>query len=313
MITATGLTKRYGSTLAVDDLSFEVLPNRVTGFVGPNGAGKSTTLRMVLGLDQPTAGSVTVNGRAYASLRRPLFDVGAMLEGKAIHPGRNARDHLRALAQSNGIATSRVAEVLDIVGLSDVAGRRVGTFSLGMGQRLGIAAALIGDPEVLILDEPVNGLDPDGIIWIRTLLRSLAAQGRTVLLSSHLMSEMALTADQIIVLAHGKLVAESSVNDFVARSSRNFVRVQSTNSDELARLLRASGAEFLVEANGALAVAGTEAHAIGELAGTNGIYLRELSIQNASLEEAFLEATRDHVDYRGTTTSAASELNGSTR
>src|SRR6202048_2068478 len=222
MIEARGLTKRYGSTLAVDALSFEVLPGRVTGFLGPNGSGKSTTLRMVMGLDAPTAGTVTVDGRPYAEHRRPLLDGGAMLEARGIHPGRTAYNHLLCLAQSNGIGRKRVDEVLEIVGLASVAHKRAGGFSLGMGQRLGIGAALLGDPGVLILDEPVNGLDPEGIVWIRTLMQSLAREGRTVFVSSHLMSEMALTADHLIVVGRGRLIAESSVEDFIERSSHNY-------------------------------------------------------------------------------------------
>jgi ABC-2 type transport system ATP-binding protein len=221
VIEAQGLSKRYGSTLAVDDLSFEVLPGRVTGFLGPNGAGKSTTLRMVLGLDAPTGGSVTIDGCPYSKLRRPLFEVGAMLEAKAIHEGRSAYHHLLCLAQSNGIGRKRIDKVLEIVGLTGVANKRVGLFSLGMGQRLGIGAALLGDPGVLIFDEPVNGLDPEGIVWIRNLLRSLASEGRTVFVSSHLMAEMALTADHVIVIGRGRLLAEASIDELIQGSSQN--------------------------------------------------------------------------------------------
>jgi ABC-2 type transport system ATP-binding protein len=298
MIEAQGLTKRYGSTLAVDDLSFVVRPGQVTGFLGPNGAGKSTTLRMVLGLDAPTGGSVTIDGRPYSSLRRPLFEVGAMLEAKAIHEGRTAFNHLNCLAQSNGIKRERVAEVLEIVGLTSVAKKRVGLFSLGMGQRLGIGAALLGNPEVLIFDEPVNGLDPEGIVWIRTLLRSLAAEGRTVFVSSHLMAEMALTADHVIVIGRGRLLAEASIDELIQGNSQNFVRVRSNQDGELATLIGQKGGSVRSEADGALAVTGITATAVGDLAGTNGIFLRELSPQDVSLEEVYMELTHDAVEYR---------------
>jgi ABC-2 type transport system ATP-binding protein len=298
VITAQGLTKRYGSTLAVDGLSFEVLPGRVTGFLGPNGAGKSTTLRMVMGLDAPTAGTVTISGRPYASLRRPLFEVGAMLEATAIHDGRSAYNHLLWVAQSNGIGRRRVKEVLGIVGLASVAKRRAGGFSMGMGQRLGIGVALLGDPELLIFDEPVNGLDPEGIVWIRNLMRSLAAEGRTVFVSSHLMSEMALTADHVIVIGRGRLLAESSVEDLIQGSSGNFVRVRSLSNDKLAKLLVGAGASSHREADGALAVTGIASSAIGDLAAAEGIALHELSPQEASLEEAYMELTHDSVEYR---------------
>jgi ABC-2 type transport system ATP-binding protein len=298
VITASGLSKRYGSTLAVDDLSFEVLPGQVTGFLGPNGAGKSTTLRMVLGLDAPTGGSVTIDGRPYAKLRRPLFEVGAMLEAKAIHEGRSARNHLLCLAQSNGISRHRVDEVLEIVGLTSVAHKRVGSFSLGMGQRLGIGAALLGDPGVLIFDEPVNGLDPEGIVWIRNLLRSLAAEGRTVFVSSHLMAEMALTADHVIVIGRGRLLAEASIDELIQGSSQNFVRVRSLHDDQLATLVREKGGSSRPEADGSIAVTGISAAAIGDLAGANGIYLHELSPQEVSLEEVYMQLTHDSVEYR---------------
>ena len=298
MITATRLTKRYGSTRAVDDLSFEVAPGRVTGFLGPNGAGKSTTLRLILGLDTPNSGTVTLDGQPYRALTRPLYRVGAMLEGKAIHPGRSAFSHLLTLAQSNGIPRRRVDEVLDLVGLSSVARRRAGGFSLGMSQRLGIGAALLGDPGVLMLDEPVNGLDPDGILWIRTLLRSLAGEGRTVLLSSHLMSEMSLTAEYLIVIGHGKLIVEATVEDFVQRSSRNVVCVRSRASERLATLVRNDGATTEYADDGALLITGADATAIGDLAAEHGITLHELATKRASLEDAFMEATHDSVDYR---------------
>jgi len=301
MIEARGLTKRYGSTLAVDGLSFEVRPGRVTGFLGPNGAGKSTTLRLIMGLDAPTAGSVTVDGRRYGEHHRPLYDVGAVLEAGAVHPGRSAYNHLLFLAQSNGIARRRVDEVLDVVGLSAVAGKRAGGFSLGMGQRLGIAAALLGDPAVLLFDEPVNGLDPEGIVWFRNLARSLAAEGRTVFVSSHLMSEMALTADHLIVIGRGHLIAESSVAEFIQRDPHGFVRVTSPQRDRLAQLLVAQGAAAQIGPDGALAVTGADAAAIGELAAANGIALHELWTQQATLEDAFIELTRDSVEYHGDT------------
>lgn len=305
MIEARGLTKRYGSTLAVDELSFEVRAGQVTGFLGPNGAGKSTTLRMVMGLDAPTSGAVTVDGRAYSTLRRPLFEVGAMLEANAIHEGRSAYNHLLCLARSNGIGRRRVEEVLDIVGLTSVAKKRAGLFSLGMGQRLGIGAALLGDPGVLILDEPVNGLDPEGIVWIRTLMRSLASEGRTVFVSSHLMAEMALTADHVIVIGRGRLLAETSVEDLIRGSSQNYVRVRSPKAAQLAALVIAKGGSSHVEAGGALAVTGIDAPAIGDLAGANGIVLHELSPQEPSLEEAYMELTHDSVEYRAGTPAAA--------
>jgi ABC-2 type transport system ATP-binding protein len=306
MIEARGLTKRYGSTLAVDHLDFDVQPGRVTGFLGPNGAGKSTTLRMVMGLDGPTAGTVTVDGRPYAEHRRPLFDVGAMLEARGIHPGRSAYNHLLCLAQSNGIHRKRVDEVLEIVGLASVAHKRVGGFSLGMGQRLGIGAALLGDPGVLILDEPVNGLDPEGIVWIRELMKSLAAEGRTVFVSSHLMSEMALTADHLIVIGRGRLMAESSVADFIERSSHNSVRVRSPNIERLAPLLTGDGVTVRPDDEGAITVSGMSEAAIGDVAAVYGVTLHELSPQNASLEEAFMELTRDSVDFHGSDTATHS-------
>jgi ABC-2 type transport system ATP-binding protein len=298
LIEARGLTKRYGSTVAVDRLSFEVLPGRVTGFLGPNGAGKSTTLRMVMGLDAPTEGTVTIKGRPYTDLRRPLFEVGSMLEAAAIHDGRSAYNHLLCIAQSNGIGRRRVEEVLGMVGLSSVGKRRAGKFSMGMGQRLGIGVALLGDPELLIFDEPVNGLDPEGIVWIRNLMRSLAAEGRTVFVSSHLMAEMALTADHVIVIGKGRLLAEASVEDLIHNSAQSFVRVRSEQSDKLAGLLGAQGGVSHLEADGALAITGIPAAAIGELAAAQGIVLHELSPQDASLEEAYMDLTRDSVEYQ---------------
>lgn len=307
MIEARGLTKRYGSTLAVDDLSFDVREGRVTGFLGPNGSGKSTTLRMVMGLDAPTQGTVTIGGHPYATLRRPLFQVGAMLDAAAIHDSRSAYHHLLCVAQSNGIGRRRVEEVLGVVGLAGVAKRRAGKFSMGMGQRLGIGVALLGDPELLIFDEPVNGLDPEGIVWIRNLMRALAAEGRTVFVSSHLMAEMALTADHVIVIGKGRLLAEVSVKDLIEGSAQNFVRVRSPHNDQLAGLLSGHGGSSRPDpdAEGALAVSGMSAAAIGDLAGAQGIVLHELSPQEASLEEAYLDLTRDSVEYRADIPGAA--------
>lgn len=297
MIEAIGLSKRYGSTVAVDDLSFTVPDGRVTGFLGPNGAGKSTTMRLIVGLDAPTSGRVTVNGRSYRERRFPLHEVGALLEAKAIHPSRSARNHLRWLAQSNGISPKRVDEVLEQVGISAVARKRAGAFSLGMSQRLGIAAALLGDPEVLLLDEPVNGLDPEGIQWVRRLLRSLAAEGRTVFVSSHLMSEMALTADHLIVVGRGKLIADASVEEVIAHASANHVKVVSPNASALRGLIISSGADVVADGDDTLIVTGLECRDVGTIAAGAGITLFELSPQEASLEEAFMEMTRDSVQY----------------
>jgi ABC-2 type transport system ATP-binding protein len=304
MIEVRGLEKTYGDTVAVNGLTFDVQPGLVTGFLGPNGAGKSTTLRMVLGLDAPTNGTVTVNGRPYHQHHRPLHEVGALLEARAIHPGRSAYNHLLCLAQSNNLPRTRVDAVLEQVGLSDAAKTRVGAFSLGMGQRLGIAAALIGDPEVLLFDEPVNGLDPDGILWIRTLMRSLAEQGRTVFVSSHLMSEMALTADRLIVIGRGELIADTTVQDFIDGSSQNHIRVRSPQAELLDSLLVASGAKTVLEADGAIEVTGMECRAIGEIAAAHQIVLHELSEQDASLEEAFMELTKDSVQFHANNPSA---------
>jgi ABC-2 type transport system ATP-binding protein len=298
MIEAIGLSKRYGATLAVDDLSFTVPPGQVTGFLGPNGAGKSTTMRIILGLDKPTSGSVTVNGRPYAEYRRPLFEVGALLEAQAMHPGRSAYNHLLCLALSNGIGRARVDQVLDYVGLRSVAHKRVGGFSLGMKQRLGIAAALLGDPRVLMFDEPVNGLDPEGVLWIRNLLKSLAAEGRTVFLSSHLMSEIAITADRLIIIGRGRLITQTTVEDFLKRGSGNFVRVRSPQGDVLATLLEAQGVAVVRHADGTLRITGATSDAVGELARENGLTLQELSVHQASLEETYMELTRESVDYR---------------
>ncbi len=310
MIEARRLTKRYGDTLAVDDLSFDVPSGRVTGFLGPNGSGKSTTMRMIVGLDAPDGGRVTVNGRAYRHLPWPLREVGALLEAKAIHPGRSARNHLMALAQTNDVPTRRVDEVLELVGLSAVARKRSGTFSLGMGQRLGIAAALLGDPDVLLFDEPVNGLDPEGIRWVRTLLQALAADGRTVLVSSHLMSEMALTADHLIVIGRGRLIAETSVAEFVAGSGRSWVKVRGPRPADLASAIGQGGGTVRSEGDGSLSVTGLTSEAIGELAASRGLVLHELANQSGSLEDAFMELTRDTVDFHGDAPAAGPALSG---
>jgi len=298
MIEAAGLTKRYGTTVAVDDLSFIVPPGQVTGFLGPNGAGKSTTMRLILGLDAPTSGAVTVNGRPYTAYRRPLFEVGALLEAKAFQGGRSAYSHLLCLARSNGISRRRVGELLDLVGLARAGRKRAGGFSLGMGQRLGIAAALLGDPGVLLLDEPVNGLDPDGVAWIRALLRSLAAEGRTVLVSSHLMSEMENTADRLVIIGRGRLIAQAGMAELLAAATGNHVRVRSPQAAELAALLAAGGAAVTRNGDGTLAVTGATPDDIGELARASGLALTELSAQQASLEERYMELTKDSADYR---------------
>jgi ABC-2 type transport system ATP-binding protein len=298
MIEAMGLTKRYGHTTAVDDLSFTVQPGQVTGFLGPNGAGKSTTMRLILGLDRPSKGTVTVNGSPYVKHRRPLTEVGALLEAKAVHGGRSAYNHLLSIAQSNGIKRARVDEVLELVGLTSVAGKSAGGFSLGMGQRLGIATALLADPSVLILDEPVNGLDPEGILWIRTLLKHAAAQGKTVFVSSHLMSEMALTADHLIVIGRGRLIADASTAEVIRMSSSSHVRVRSPQAAELASLITANGGTVDTPSDSALAVTGMTTETVGELAAGHGLILHELTMADASLEEAYMELTEDAVDFR---------------
>ena len=303
MIEARNLTKRYGSTLAVDDLSFDVKPGIVTGFLGPNGAGKTTTMRMILGLDRPNGGRVTIDGRRYRDLPVPLCDIGALLDAKAFHGGRSGYNHLLCLAQSNGLSPRRVDEVLAIVGLETAAKRRAGGFSMGMGQRLGIAAALLGNPQILMFDEPVNGLDPEGIAWVRRLMRDLAAEGRTVFVSSHLMSEMALTADHVIVIGRGRLIRDESVSDFVNSSSKTSVLVRSPKADSLTQLLGASGGAVTTDNTGALVVTGLDAPRIGELAASVGIVLHELAPQRASLEEAFMELTQESVEFH-----AAGEL-----
>ena len=305
MIEARGLTKRYGDKLAVDGLTFTVRPGMVTGFLGPNGAGKSTTMRMILGLDAPTRGSVTVNGRPYREHAAPLREVGALLDARSVHPGRSAYHHLLALAQTCGIRRSRVDEVVDAVGLGEVARRRAGGFSLGMGQRLGIAAALLGDPGTVILDEPVNGLDTEGIRWIRSLLQGLAAEGRTVFVSSHLMSEMAMTAQHLIVIGRGRLIADTGMEEFVARAAPGVVRVRSTDPAALAALLRSRDGAVAEAGDGSLAVSGLTTDEVGRLAGAAGITLLELTAQQASLEEAFVDLTRDAVEFRAPTTRGA--------
>ncbi len=298
MIEAVGLSKRYGSTLAVDDLSFTMPPGQVTGFLGPNGTGKSTTMRLILGLDVPSAGSVTVDGRPYAAHPRPLFQVGALPEAKAAHPGRSAYNHLRCLARSNGIERARVEEVLAQVGLTKVAHKRAGGFSLGMAQRLGIATALLGDPPVLILDEPVNGLDPEGVLWVRNLVKALAAQGRTVFLSSHLMSEMAITADRLIIIGHGRPIAETTVDGLLKSGTGSYVQIRTPHSDSLATALQARGARVTRVSDDTLHAHDVEPDLVGELARLNGIKLLELSTQHASLEQRYMELTSDAADCR---------------
>jgi ABC-2 type transport system ATP-binding protein len=310
MIEAYRLSKRYGDKLAVDGLTFTVRPGVVTGFLGPNGAGKSTTMRMIMGLDAPSAGHVTVNGRRYHDLPWPLHEVGALLEAKAIHPGRSASAHLQMLAEANRIPRRRVAEVLELVGLTSVAGQRAGKYSLGMGQRLGIAAALLGDPEVLLFDEPVNGLDPDGIRWVRNLLKGLAGEGRTVFVSSHLMSEMALTADEVIIIGKGKLIAQRPVSELIEDSAQRFVRVRSPQPDTLVAALDAAGAAVARERDGSLSVNGLDAAAIGDLAADVGAVLHELSPQAASLEEAYMELTEDSIEYHGGNAALAAPVGG---
>jgi ABC-2 type transport system ATP-binding protein len=300
MIEAIGLSKRFGETLAVDDLSFTIRPGVVTGFLGPNGSGKSTTMRMLLGLDRPSTGRATVNGRAYVDHRAPMCEVGALLEARAIHTGRSARSHLLALAATNGIGLRRVDEVIGLVGLDSVAGKRAGGFSLGMGQRLGIATALLGDPATLILDEPVNGLDPEGILWIRTLLKALAAEGRTVFVSSHLMSEMAVTASHLIVIGQGKLIADSSIADLTAQASRDVVLVRTTEAARFRGLLTGDGVTVTASDSDRLVVAGLTSAEIGRVAADAGVALVELTPQQASLEEAFMEITKDAVEFNAT-------------
>jgi ABC-2 type transport system ATP-binding protein len=304
VIEAHGLTKRYGKTVAVENLSFEVRPGKVTGFLGPNGSGKSTTMRLVMGLDAPSQGRATIGGRLYRDLPWPLHQVGALLEARSIHPGRSAYNHLWLLAQTNGIGRKRVSEVLELVGLADVARRRAGKFSLGMSQRLGIAAALLGDPGVLLFDEPVNGLDPEGILWVRNLLRWLASEGRTVFVSSHLMSEMALTADHVVVIGRGRLIADQPVAELVSSSSRRVVRIRTPAPEQLVPALHSAGATIHPENDGSQTVTGLSAEAIGDMAADHGIRLHELTPLTASLEEAFMDLTRDSVEFHGTSRSS---------
>jgi ABC-2 type transport system ATP-binding protein len=297
MIEVEHLTKRYGRTLAVDDLSFSVRPGVVTGFLGPNGAGKSTTMRLILGLDIPDSGVARVNGKPYRSLHQPLRVVGALLDAKWVHPNRSARSHLRWLARSNDLPEKRVDEVLGLVGLSGVANRRAGGFSLGMSQRLGIAGALLGDPRVLLFDEPVNGLDPEGILWVRGFMRELAGQGRTVLVSSHLLSEMSLMADDLVVIGRGRLIAECSTSEFIHRAGDATVKVRAPQLSEFSKILGNAGAQVRPSGSDALLVSGMDSAAIGELAAANGVTLHELSPQTGSLEEAFMQLTGDSVEY----------------
>jgi ABC-2 type transport system ATP-binding protein len=299
VIQTRSLTKRYGETTAVDDLSFTVEPGRVTGFLGPNGSGKSTTMRMILGLDRPTAGVALVNGRPYRELKDPLRTIGALLDAKWVHPNRSARAHLRWLAATNRIPTTRIDAVLDQVGLTAVADRRAGAFSLGMAQRLGIAAALLGDPEILLFDEPVNGLDPEGIVWIRQFMKRLAGEGRTILVSSHLLPEMALTASDLVVIGRGRLITAASTADFVESASHSTVRVGTLQTDELTSALRHAGVRVEPDAENAfsLIVTGTDIARVGVLAAAAGVVLTELSVQRASLEEAFMHITGHDIEY----------------
>jgi ABC-2 type transport system ATP-binding protein len=297
MIEVRGLTKRYGAKIAVDDLTFSIQSGQVTGFLGPNGAGKTTTMRCILGLDYPTEGTITVDGKSYHDMSYPMREVGALLEAKAVHGGRSAYNHLLCLAQTNSLPKRRVGEVLELVGLTEVAKKRSKGFSLGMSQRLGIAATLLGDPKVLMFDEPVNGLDPEGILWIRNLMKALAAEGRTVFVSSHLMSEMENTADHLIVIGRGKLIAASSMKDFVASASGASVRVRTPSADQLVRAVTAKGATTSTDDDGAIEVRGMSIEQIGDLAFTEGIRLHELATVRASLEEAFMELTADSVEY----------------
>jgi ABC-2 type transport system ATP-binding protein len=298
MIEAHNLTKTYGPKTAVNDITFTVRPGIVTGFLGPNGAGKSTTMRMIVGLDRPTTGRVTVNGRAYASHTSPLHEVGALLDAKAVHTGRSAENHLLALAATHHIPQRRVREVIELTGLESVARKRVGGFSLGMGQRLGIAAALLGDPQTLILDEPINGLDPEGVRWVRSLVRGLAAEGRTVLLSSHLMSEMAVTADHLIVLGKGRVIADAAVGDVIGGAQQASVRVRSPQASALANALASPDVTVTHVEHDLLTVTGLDAGTVGNLAARGGIVLHELTPLTASLEEAYLQLTNDDVEYR---------------
>ncbi|TWP36204.1 ABC transporter ATP-binding protein [Leekyejoonella antrihumi] len=307
MIEANQLSKTYGDKVAVDSLTFTVEPGKVTGFLGPNGAGKSTTMRLILGLDRPTSGWVTVNGKAYADHPRPMAEVGALLEARAMHTSRTAYNHLRALAATHGISNQRVQEVIDLVGLGEVARKRTGGFSLGMGQRLGIACALLGDPRTVILDEPVNGLDPEGVRWVRDLLRNLCSEGRTVFLSSHLMSEMAMTADQLIIIGHGRLIADMSLEELIASVGADRVRVRTPDPDALTRALAGPHVKVSSEETGVLEVQGLPAPRIGELASQHGAVLHELTPLRASLEEAYMDMTKDAVEYHAISTTTSQD------
>jgi ABC-2 type transport system ATP-binding protein len=298
MIEAEGLSKRYGDTLAVDNLSFSVAPGKITGFLGPNGAGKTTTMRLILGLDRPTAGRVTIDGKPFDQADQPMRRVGALLDAKAMHGGRSAYNHLLCLAQSNNLPRRRVDEVLGLVGLAGVAGKRSKGFSLGMGQRLGIAGALLGDPQILMFDEPVNGLDPEGILWIRNLMKALAAEGRTVFVSSPLMSEMENTADHLLVIGRGKLIANCTVAEFIAANSQQTVRVRTPQPDLLAKLVAAAGAAVREDGSGSMVITGLDASGVGDLAYDNAVRLHELSPVHASLEQAFMELTSSSVEFR---------------
>jgi ABC-2 type transport system ATP-binding protein len=299
MIEVRGLSKRYGEKIAVNNLSFDVAPGKVTGFLGPNGAGKTTTMRLILGLDFPNAGSVTIDGKRYASMANPMREVGALLDAKAVHGGRSAYNHLLCLAQTNNLPKRRVGEVLELVGLSDVARKRTKGFSLGMSQRLGIAVTLLGDPKILMFDEPVNGLDPEGILWIRNFMKALAAEGRTVFVSSHLMSEMEHTADQLVVIGRGQLLADCTMEEFIARSSGQTVRVATPQPDQLVKAVAEAGGSAVTSANGSLIVSGLVAAQVGDVAFEHGVRLHELTVVRASLEAAFMELTADSVEYRG--------------
>jgi ABC-2 type transport system ATP-binding protein len=297
-IEAHGLTKHFGDSVAVDGLSFDIRPGVVTGFLGPNGSGKSTTMRLILGLDHPTAGSVTLGGRRYRELDAPMREVGALLDARTLHGKRTARQQLRWLADAGGLPRTRVEEVLDEVGLADVAGRRAGAFSLGMSQRLGIAAALLGDPATLLFDEPMNGLDPEGIRWVRTMLQRFAAEGRTVVVSSHLMHEMEETAEHVLVIGRGRLIADTSIAEFTQRAAGSHVRVVSPDAGELESVLERAGGRLSTGEDGSLAVGGLSAAAVGDLAAEHGLRVHELTPRRASLESAFMELTEDSVEYR---------------
>ena len=297
MIEARGLTKRYGGTLAVDNLSFTVKPGKITGFLGPNGAGKTSTMRLILGLDRPTAGTVTVNGRSFGRLAGPMGQVGALVDAKALHGGRTAYHHLLCLAQTNNLPSGRVGEVLALVGLAEAARKRTKGFSLGMGRRLGIAAALLGNPRILMFDESANGLDPEGILWIRTLMKALAAEGRTVIVSSHLMSEMENIADHLLVLGRGRLIADCTVEEFIAADSQRSVRVRTPQPEELKRLVAAAGGTVKDDGEGAVVVSGLDTGQVGDLAYENSVRLRELAPVHASLEQAFMELTASSVEF----------------